>query len=575
MRSRLLTAVLLLAAPASAHAATPGLNLVSTKAPAMLNGVVVDSSVQTADVEEAASTGAKSIRLFLSWAQGQPSQGSLALDYVDKFKARVAEAKARGMRTYIPILQSPSWASGSADKNAPPADPQAYAAFAGAVAERIGGGSSVVYEIWNEQDESHFWAGAAPDAGRYTAMLKAAYGAIKAKDPQATVLFGALTGNNYEYLRAAYGAGAKGHFDGVAVHTDTACLVKPPDFYVRNIGQGLDGRINRFSFLSYREVRAVMLDHGDDKPIHMTELGWSTFTAKCDQPGFESQPDRLGGVTPAEQAANLTLAYQCLANDPYVTDALWFSLRDFDQQSKSTSKYGLIGLEGVRPALAAFKAVAAAGGGAAGKCGDFEGPRITHMVPAQFGSILALKAKAADESGLARIAFAVDGKDVDTVVQSDGLVNDKVVGLDWRSASKLADGPHTVTISSMDLRGNVSKVDVQTVKGGAASQPLTLQVLKVKVGKGRVATLTGTLAKAFPEALDGKTTVSWEAKRKGGWKKIHGGQKRLKMPAAQKTRSFKLSQKLRFKGAWRVKVVFDPKPPFKQGSTGYTAFRAR
>jgi hypothetical protein len=564
-------ALLVLGLPSTASAAAPGVNLVSTKCPPKDGaGNVLDSNVQTCDVQEAHSLGAKSIRLFLRWAQAEGSPGTLDTGYLEKFRDRVAEAKALGMTTYIPILTAPQWSHGSADVNTPPNDPQAYGSFAGRVADIVGGGGSVVYEVWNEQDEAHFWK-PAPDVAKYVAMLRSAHGAIKAKNPDATVLFGALTGGNYEYMAAAYANGAKGSFDGVAVHTDTACLVQPPDFYVRNIGQGLDGRINRFSFLSYREVRQVMEANGDARPIHMTELGWSTFEQKCDQPGFQNQPDRLGGVSVAQQAANLTKAYQCIANDPYVVAGLWFSLRDFDASNKSTSKYGLMG----RPAEQSFREVAAAGGGGAAKCGDFEGPQITSLVPASFGSILSLRAKAVDETGLANIAFAVDGKPVDTFVQSQ-VANDKVVGLDFRGAAALADGPHKVTISSMDLRGNRSSIDVTTVKGGAAGQVVgTTGKLAIKVGKGRVARFSGKLSKTFAEAMDGKARIEWQAKRKGKWKKIHGGDKRLKMTAAQKTRAFTFKQKLRFKGQWRVRFTYTPKPPFKAFTTKWVAFRAR
>jgi hypothetical protein len=552
---RLLPALVLLALAPSAHAAAPGVNLVATRcAPSDASGRVLDSTVQTCDVEEAAAAGARSIRLFLEWEKGAADEG-----YVRKFAARVADAKRLGLRTYLPIMGT-----------RPPADPQAYAAFAGRAAAIIGGGRDVVYEVWNEQDERAFWAGG-PDVGRYVAMLRGAYAAIKAADPAATVLFGALTGGNYEYLARAYDLGAKGFFDGVAVHTDTACLVQPPDFYVRNIGQGLDGRINRFSFLSYREVRATMLAAGDDKPIHMTELGWAAFTRRCDQPGFESQPDRLGGVTAAQQAANLTKAFGCLANDPYVVEALWFSLRDFDGRDVSTSKYGLVG----RPALQAFREVAAAGGGSAVRCGDFEGPSIASLVPERFGSTLALKARATDETGLARMSFAVGGRVVDTIVASDGLRAGEAAGLDWASARTLPDGPHTVTITAMDLRGNVARLDVGTVKGGLAPVPVASQLQTVRVARGRVAVFRGALRKAFAEAMDGKARITWQARRGGRWKTIHKSDKRLKLGSAASRRTYLFRQRLRFPGAWRARVVYTPAAPYTKMTTRWVRFRAR
>ena len=83
------------------------------------------------------------------------------------------------------------------------------------------------------------------------------------------MLVGGLVGNDFEFVEALYDNGAKGSFDGVGVHTDTACLTTDPREYYREPS----GRIGRYSFTGYREVRATMLAHGDDKPIWMTELG--------------------------------------------------------------------------------------------------------------------------------------------------------------------------------------------------------------------------------------------------------------------------------------------------------------
>ena len=162
-------------------------------------------------------------------------------------------------------------------------------------------------------------------------MLKAAYPAIKAADPAATVLVGGLVGNDFEFLEKLYDNGAKGSFDGVGVHTDTACLTTDPREYYREPS----GRIGRYSFTGYREVRATMLAHGDDKPVWMTELGWASTTAVCERGGRAGT--KAGGVTQAEQADFLAKAYGCLANDPWVEQAAWFNLHDLQTGSTNDS----------------------------------------------------------------------------------------------------------------------------------------------------------------------------------------------------------------------------------------------
>ena len=173
------------------------------------------------------------------------------------------------------------------------------------------------YEIWNEEDDPGWWSGGA-DPAAYAALLAAAHGAVRRADPRAKVVLGGLVANDYDFLAGAYAHGAKGSFDAVAVHTDTGCNTTDPAAYYREPS----GRIGRYSFTGYRELRTLMRAHGDAKPIWMSELGWSTFGGGCPVAA------KAGGVAPAQQAAYLTRAYRCLARDRYVTQGMWFDLAD-------------------------------------------------------------------------------------------------------------------------------------------------------------------------------------------------------------------------------------------------------
>ena len=91
------------------------------------------------------------------------------------------------------------------------------------------------------------------------------------------VVTGGLIGNDMDFVAALYAHGARGSFDAVGVHTDTACLTDGPGRYYRDER----GRIGRYTFSGYREVHAVMADHGDGaKPIWMTEIGWNTQSTR-------------------------------------------------------------------------------------------------------------------------------------------------------------------------------------------------------------------------------------------------------------------------------------------------------
>ena len=58
-----------------------------------------------------------------------------------------------------------------------------------------------------------------------------------------------MVANDYDFLQALYDNGAKGSFDAVGIHTDTACLTTDPREYYREPS----GRIGRYSFTGYRE----------------------------------------------------------------------------------------------------------------------------------------------------------------------------------------------------------------------------------------------------------------------------------------------------------------------------------
>src|SRR5918996_4335837 len=181
-RLSLLTVLLvaMLVAPAASQAATPGINIAGLPT--------------LSDLDQAQATGAKYVRVF--------ALGSQLHDYAT-FKGILSGAKARGMNVVFVI-------TGATDGSTTPPDPAAFASDVGAFASQMAlVGGAAAYEVWNEEDETAFW-GAAVDAGRYAAILKAAYPALKAGDPGAKVLLGPLTGNNYSYLSQVYAAGAGG-----------------------------------------------------------------------------------------------------------------------------------------------------------------------------------------------------------------------------------------------------------------------------------------------------------------------------------------------------------------------------
>jgi hypothetical protein len=603
-----------------AHAATPGINLASPEKPGR--------------IDAALATKAKLIRLFVQWNDLQPDNGGKypasdagAKNLARMFDDAIQQIVAGGAAPTFVVVGAPKWANGSDDKYVPPTDPQDYANFMAQfvrhtkdVATRAGG-DIAGYEVWNEEDDKIFWHGADPkDATRYAALLKATYAAAKPAAGSTPILVGPTTGNNADYIAQLYAKGDKGSFDGVAVHTDTACLTNGPDFFVRDSAVG--DRINQYSFLGYRAVHDVMAANGEgDKGIWMTELGWSStggVPGACDPSRIPNAGARSDGVTLAKQAAFLTQAYGCLAQDSYVKGAFWFTLfNDPEEALNENRNYGLLGNPAEqqqqgngqqgngqqpdftrKPSYDAFTAVVAGGGNATAPCGDFVAPVITILTPTPdfgFTGRLLIRASATDAAGagvnpvgLLRLTFKIDdqAQAIGNFGPSNGVKDGVVAQQDYFGATKLPDGPHKVTVQARDMNGNMSSASVNVCKGTACiktSYPtkLVLAAGRQPACKGVTCTVSGALAGPPGVALSGVVRVEWQllVKLRGRsrvpgrkafvskWATFHKG-------GGPAGKPFVFTQKLARRGHWRVRLTYAGMPPLKGTETSYLTFTA-
>ena len=349
------------------------------------------------------------------------------------------------------VVGTPQWETGSGDEHAPPANPADYAAFVGALAQRFGTRVGA-YEIWNEEDAPGWWTGA-PNPAAYTQLLRAAYPAIKAADPSAAVVLGGLTGNDFQFVEGVYATGGKGYFDAVGVHTDTACNKLSPYEFLR----GADNRLITDSFLAYREVHAVMLANGDDKPIWMTELSWRTTSATCAEGAWAGQTAQ--GVNEEQQATYLRQAYHCMAQDHYVQVALWFPLED---EGVVTS--GLLRSNGSRKlSFAAMRDYVHDGDELTEPCGQFTGPKISIGAPRSHLSYrgpLPIDVTAKSTDGVFRIRLEIDGKLIRNY-DGPGFPTTLFGGLDWQGAKHISYGWHTLTFLAYDKQRNISQASIK------------------------------------------------------------------------------------------------------------------
>lgn len=232
--------------------------------------------------------------------------------------AIVDQAAARGLKVLFSITASPQWANGGNRVTAPPLNPNDLADFLSAMATRYKGRVGA-YEIWNEQNLSCAEWGCKPvNAADYVNLLRVAYQAVKAADPSAIVVSGALTPTGWNdgatavddvvFMDQMYAAGMKNYCDVVGAHPngfdnppgdwmdkatdDDATMKGHPSFYFRRAEQ----------------LHDIMVKYGDgNKKLWFTEVGWSTANAN---------PDYAYGAhnTEAEQAKFLVDAFTMSKN---------------------------------------------------------------------------------------------------------------------------------------------------------------------------------------------------------------------------------------------------------------------
>jgi len=250
-----------------------------------------------------------------------------------KYDQIVALAEQYDMAIIARLSNPPEWTralTATVGTYAPPDNFQDFADFASAVAERYQGRIRY-YQIWNEPNIHPEWGVYPINPEQYTELLKAGATAVRAANPDAVIIAGALAAtielspngaaplNNFSdllFLQRMYNTGAAPYFDIMALQ-----------------GYGLwsgptDRRMHpRVLNLAHHEfVRDLMVKNGDaHKPIWLAEMNWNVA------------PDGVnpiyGKVTEAQQARYLPLAYERIRKEwPWIGVAnVWYLKRATDE----------------------------------------------------------------------------------------------------------------------------------------------------------------------------------------------------------------------------------------------------
>jgi len=342
--------------PASADAATPEFRGVQ------LHSLWFDSSNADMDreLDLAREANANVVRVDVVWGSLETGgKGQYSPWYVEKLDRFVAGAHARDMKVIATLWSGPCWAS-SAPENVkqgcagawwdrgvgayPPANPADYGDAAHYITRRYGTKLAAL-EVWNEPnlETSYFWK-TSDKAGDYARLLKAAYPRAKAGNADVPVLAGALAYADRPFLDELNAHGINGYHDGISIH---------PYNEWRHPGDLWREQWKKYTLLPGIEwIRQGQQAAGDDKPLWITEFGWTTGTAS----GWS--------VTEALQAQFVATSFGLLGALPHVRAAVIYNLREKGADPAShEDNFGLVNRDfSPKPAYGALREALAAGG---------------------------------------------------------------------------------------------------------------------------------------------------------------------------------------------------------------------
>lgn len=271
-------------------------------------------------VARAVDAGASVVSTGVSWQMARPTRaGGYDWSGLDRV---VDAARARGLTVRVQLSGLPEWArTGRLDLVGPTGwrpplstvELARWSRFVTDVVDHLDGRAAFL-EAWTEPNSADFWA-TGPDPAAFARLLTTTYDAVRAADPGVLVVSGGLAGNDLGFLTRTYDAlGSERPFDLLGLHpyTDGAAPLERPS---ASRFRGTFGTVDE-SLLGYRDVHALMVEHGDgDVPIYVGELGWST-TAWSE----------AAGVPDATRAEYLGEALGAVTCTPYVEVLSWYYL---------------------------------------------------------------------------------------------------------------------------------------------------------------------------------------------------------------------------------------------------------
>jgi hypothetical protein len=170
------------------------------------------TQAEPGELEMLAASGAQRARTDFSWADTEKQPGQYDFSAYEQLADALA---AQGVRPWFILdYENPLYETTRAVMT--DAGRAAFANWAAAAAKDFRG-RNVIWEIWNEPNNAHFWQ-PQPDPHAYTALALAATRAIQAADPDAVVVGPAAALVDSNFLRVCGEAGLFSLWKAVTVH---------------------------------------------------------------------------------------------------------------------------------------------------------------------------------------------------------------------------------------------------------------------------------------------------------------------------------------------------------------------
>ncbi len=319
-----------IAAIAASLVALAGTSSASAAVPRDFYGIVQFAPLDSGDFARMGTAKVGTLRFQILWGAVQHSRGE-AFNFAP-YDGLVGQAASQGVEVLPVLFGTPTFESGCSSvfcqrhivtsKKAL----NDWKAFVHAAAERYGAHGSfwqqfpsipyhpvVNWQFWNEQNSTS--QKNSPKA--YTKLVKSGDAGLRSADKKGKVMLGGMFGtppnapknDAWTYLSSMYKAGAKSHFDSVALHP---YAVKPPQ-----VKEPIE------------KMRAAMKKgHDAKKKLYITEIGWGSSKKK--HPGTGGR-GALFNVNPKKQKQYLKASFKTLTSHRKswkIGGVDWFTWKD-------------------------------------------------------------------------------------------------------------------------------------------------------------------------------------------------------------------------------------------------------